>query len=122
VSDAAAIDAYIAAAPETHRAVLTRVRTTIRDACPEAAEVISYGMPAFKLHGKLLLSYAAYKRHYAIYPASGRVQETLGAELTPFLTEKATIRFTDARPIPDDLLRRIVDIRVAENNEAQAGG
>ena len=119
MSDAAAIDAYIAAATEPHRVLLARVRGAVRDACPDATEAISYGMPAFKLNGKLLLSYAAHQRHCAIYPASGRVQEALGTELAPFLAEKATIRFTAARPLPDELLRRIVEVRVAEAAESQ---
>jgi uncharacterized protein YdhG (YjbR/CyaY superfamily) len=119
MSDTDAIDAYLAAAPEGNRPLVTRVRDVIREACPEATEAISYGMPAFKLNGKLLLSYAAHQRHCAIYPASGRVQEALGTELAPFLAEKATIRFTAARPLPDELLRRIVEVRVAEAAESQ---
>jgi uncharacterized protein YdhG (YjbR/CyaY superfamily) len=121
MSDAAAIDAYIAAATEPHRVLLARVRGAVRDACPDATEAISYGMPAFRLHGRLLLSYAAYLRHCAVYPASGRVQEALGPDLAPFLAEKATIRFTVDRPLPDELLRRIVAVRVAEVAASDGG-
>lgn len=110
----AAVDAYLAAQPAQSRALLERVRAIAREACPDAVEVIAYGMPALRLHGRLLLSYAGYKRHCAIYPASGAAQAALGAELAPFVTEKATIRFTPATPLPDDVLRRYVAARVRE--------
>lgn len=119
--DDPAVDAYLAALPEPHRELLARVRATVREACPEAAEVIAYAMPAFRLHGKLLLSYAGYARHCAIYPASAMVKDALGGELAPFVTEKATIRFTARKPLPDDLLRRYVAVRIRENAESTGG-
>lgn len=114
MSDLDRIDAYLAAQPGANRALLAHVRDVVRTMCPDAVEVISYGMPGFRLHGRLLISYAGYKRHCALYPASGRVREVLGDALTPYLTEKATIRFAPDAPLPDDLLRRIVEARVAE--------
>lgn len=116
-----AINAYIAGLPEPQRSMIESVRSTIHEASPDAAEVVSYRMPGFRLRGKLLLSYAAYKRHCAIYPASGRVMEALGPELRPFLAERATIRFTPEQPLPDDLLRRVVEVRREEIAEATAG-
>lgn len=116
-----AVDAYIAGLPEPQRSMMATVRRTVHEASPDAVEVVSYRMPGFRLRGKLLLSYAAYKRHCAIYPASGRVVEGLGAELRPFLAERATIRFTPAEPLPDDLLRRIVEIRRDEIGQATPG-
>jgi len=122
MDDIAAIDAHIAAQSEAHQTLLRQVRAAVKDVCPDAVEVISYAMPGFRLRGKLLLSYAGYKRHCAIYPASGMAIDALGADLAPFVTEKATIRFTAAHPLPDDVLRRYVEVRVRENAEATAAG
>ena len=115
------IDAYLAAQPERHREMLSRVRAVIREACPEATEGLYYRMPGFRLRGKLLFSYAGFKKHCAIYPASGMIQATLGAELKPYLTEKATIQFTVDHPISDDLVRRITEVRVAEGTGPKGG-
>jgi len=120
MDDLATIDAYIAALPEPHRTMLARVRALIREVTPDSQEVISYQMPGFRLRGKLLLSYAAYKGHCALYPASGTAMAALGKELAPFVTEKATIRFTAKQPLPEDLLRRYVEVRIRENAEATA--
>jgi uncharacterized protein YdhG (YjbR/CyaY superfamily) len=122
MDDITAIDAHIDAQSEAHQALLRTVRSTVKDVCPEAVEVISYAMPGFRLRGKLLLSYAGYKRHCAIYPASGVAQAELGADLAPFVTEKATIRFTAANPLPEGVLRRYVEVRVRENAEAAGEG
>ena len=67
----------------------------------------------------VLVSYAAYKKHYSLFPASGAVVEALGHELTPYLVGKGTIRFPADRPIPIDLVRRIIEVRVAENAAAE---
>ena len=109
-----AVDAYLAAQPEPQRAQLERVRAMVREVCPDAVEVISYGMPGFRLDGRLLISYAGYQRHGSLYPATEAMKAALGEELAPFLTEKATIRFTVKRPLPDALLRRIVELLAAE--------
>jgi uncharacterized protein YdhG (YjbR/CyaY superfamily) len=119
--DHPAIDAYLAGLPDPHRELLTRVRSTVLDVCPDAVEAIAYGMPAFRLQDRLLLSYAGYRRHCAIYPASGMVMETLGDELAPFVTHKATMRITPAHPLPDDVLRRYIAIRVREIEAATRG-
>jgi uncharacterized protein YdhG (YjbR/CyaY superfamily) len=121
MDDPAGVDAYLAALAEPHRELLSRVRSTVRDACPEATEAIAYGMPSFRLRGRMLLSYAAHKRHCSLYPASRVLVEALGDALAPFLAEKATIRFTVDRPLPDDLLRRIVEVRVEEGAGSEGG-
>jgi uncharacterized protein YdhG (YjbR/CyaY superfamily) len=96
--------------------VMEELRSTIRGAAPEATESIAYDMPAFRSDGnQFLVSYAAYKRHYSLFPASGAVVEALGDELAPFLAGKGTIRFPASAPIPLPLVRRIVEIRAAEN-------
>jgi uncharacterized protein YdhG (YjbR/CyaY superfamily) len=94
---------------------MTAIREAIRAAAPDADEVITYKMPGFKTNGRFLVSYDAYKRHYSLFPASDPVVKQLGAEIEPFLAGRGTIRFPADRPIPVDLVSRIVTIRVAEN-------
>ncbi|MEJ7748809.1 MAG: DUF1801 domain-containing protein [Candidatus Limnocylindrales bacterium] len=109
------VEDYLAALPEDRRATLETLRQTIRAAAPEATERISYQMPAFRSHDQFLVSYAAFKHHFSLFPSSDAVLEALGAELTPYLSGKGTIRFPADRPIPADLVTRIVKVRVAEN-------
>jgi len=88
-------------------------------AAPEAVESLAYKMPAFRSHGgQFLVSYDAYKNHYSLFPASEPVVKGLGDEIVPYLAGKGTIRFPASKPIPTDLIRRIVEIRVAENARA----
>jgi len=90
-------------------------RRTIKAAAPEATETIAYSMPAFRSHGdQFLVSFAAYKRHYSLFPASGAVVEALGEELRPFLAGKGTIRFPAGQPIPTTLVRKVVKVRLGE--------
>jgi uncharacterized protein YdhG (YjbR/CyaY superfamily) len=110
----ATVDEYMATLPNDRRTVLEELRQTIRAAAPEATETIAYSMPAFTSHGRLLVSFAAYRLHDSLFPASGAVREALGAELTPYLAGKATVRFRVGARIPADLVTRIVRVRVAE--------
>ena len=111
------VEAYLAALPDEPRAVLERLRATIRAAAPEATEGISYGMPAFKDRGRFLVSYAAFKDHCSLFPANDRVRETLGDALAPYLSGKGTLRFTVEEPIPASLVTEMVNTRLAENDE-----
>jgi uncharacterized protein YdhG (YjbR/CyaY superfamily) len=114
----ATVDEYLATLPVDRRAAVQELRRTINAAAPEATETIAYEMPALRSHGgQFLVSYAAYKNHYSLFPASGAVVEALGEELTPYLAGKGTIRFPASRPIPAALVTKIVKIRVAENAE-----
>src|SRR5216117_1995498 len=94
------VEDYLAALPEAQRAALEKLRKTIRAAAPEATEAISYQMPAFKMHGRFLVSYAAFKDHCSLFPASYAVMETLGEELKPYFSGRGTLRFTPEKPIP----------------------
>ena len=100
------IDAYLANVRPDRRAALQALRETILDAAPGAVECMSYGMPAFRVNGKVACYFAAAKDHCALYPG-GLVDEFAG-ELRGFSTSRGTIRFQPDAPIPDDLLRRIV--------------
>ena len=112
----ASVDAYIAALPAERRPGINALRRAINAAAPGATETIAYAMPALRSHGgQFLVSYAAYKRHYSLFPASELVIETLGAALTPHLSGRGTIHFAADQPIPTELVARIVEIRFAEN-------
>ena len=108
------VDGYLAGLSGEQRTVLEELRRTVRAAAPEATEVIAYDMPALRLNGRFLVSYDAYRRHVSLFPASDAVQATLGAEIEPYLAGKGTIRFPAGRPIPLDLVARVVRVRVEE--------
>ena len=111
----ASVEEYMAGIPGASRAVLETLRTTIRAAAPEAAETISYQMPAFKLDGRFLVSYAAFKRHCSLFPASEKVVEACGEELEPYLFGKGTIRFPLDEPLPVALVEKIIKVRLEEH-------
>ena len=109
------VDEYIAAQPEGSRATLELVRETIRKALPQADEMIAYGMPSYKIGGgKAVLSFGAWKNHYSLYPASGKLMEAHKKELAPYLVNKATIQFPFSEPVPVELIAAIAKFRAAE--------
>ena len=114
-----AVDHYMAALPPDQRAALERLRGQIAAAAPGAVETISYQMPTFKLDGRFLVSFAAFKNHCSLFPASGAVMEAHGKELQPYYSGKGTLRFTVDRPIPAALVKKIVKTRIAENEASR---
>ena len=108
------VDDYMAGLSDGSRAVMEKLRMTIKAAAPEATETISYRMPAFKDQGRILVYYAAFKDHYSIFPASEAVL-ALGEELKSHVTGKGTIRFDADRPLPTALVKKIVKVRLEEN-------
>ena len=112
---AASVDEFLATLPPDKRAALQELRKVIREAAPEAAELINYGVPMFRLNGKNLVSYAAAKDHCSFYVQSPAVMEAHATELTGFRTSKGTVNFTPDRPIPPELIARLVEARIAEN-------
>jgi uncharacterized protein YdhG (YjbR/CyaY superfamily) len=110
----AQIDARLAALPADQRAALQTLRQRIAAAAPAAEEAISYGMPAFRYHGRSLVSYAAFKAHCSFFPMSSALIEGHRDELAGFATAKGTLRFTPAHPLPNDLVERIVRERMAQ--------
>jgi len=109
------VDEYLAAVPDGPRAALQHLRETIRAAAPHATETISYQMPAFRDGKRLLVSYAAFKEHCSLFPMSGAVIEAIGDDLARYASGKGTLRFDPAAPMPDELVRRIVAVRLEEN-------
>lgn len=113
------VDQYIAAQPQPVQVTLARVRNTIRKAVPKAEELISYGMPVYKLRGRPILYFAAWKQHYSLYPATRRLCDELGSELAPYKVQKATIRFAFTDPVPDKLIARVAKLRAQEVRERE---
>ena len=108
------VDEYLARVPPRFRAALQRLRKIIQAAAPDAVQIISYQMPAYRQNG-MLVYYAAFKDHCSLFVGSARVRRQFSAELKPFVGGKGTVRFTPDRPLPADLVRRIVKARVSEN-------
>jgi uncharacterized protein YdhG (YjbR/CyaY superfamily) len=113
------VEDYLAALPEDRRAAVQELRRAIQAAAPEATETIAYQMPAFRTDGRFLVSYAAYKAHYSLFPASGAVVEALGEEVKPYLSGKGTLRFPADQPMPVATVTKIVKIRLAETAAGQ---
>ena len=112
-STPASIDEYIAASSPAVRPILKEIRRTISTAAPEAAELISYRMPAFRLHG-ILVYFAAFKNHIGLFPpVSGDAR--LEKALAPYAGPKGNLKFPLDRPIPYALIKRVVLLRVRQN-------
>ena len=109
------IDEYIASFPKDIQVILEKLRTTIRKAAPDAAEIISYQIPTFTLKGNLV-HFAAYKKHIGFYPTPTGI-EVFKKELSAYEGAKGSVRFPLDKPIPFNLISKIVRFRVKENLE-----
>jgi len=107
------IDEYISMFPDNIQELLKEIRATIKEAAPEAEEIISYQMPAYKFHG-MLIYFAAFKNHIGLYPRVSGI-ETFKEELSVYKGAKGSVQFPLNKPLPLDLISRIVKFRVAEN-------
>jgi uncharacterized protein YdhG (YjbR/CyaY superfamily) len=108
------VEAYIASQPNALRVALTHVRVAIRNGVPEAEELISYDMPAYKFRGEALLQFAGWKRHYSLYLATKRIVAAFADELEPYDVKKGTIGFPLSEPVPEKLIGRIAEFRANE--------
>lgn len=104
---------YIAGFPPEVQVILERIRQTIRDAAPDAAEAIKYQMPTFTLHGNLV-HFAAFKHHIGFYPVPSGIEQ-FRTELSVYEGSKGAVRFPLDKPVPYDLIDKIVRFRVQEN-------
>jgi uncharacterized protein YdhG (YjbR/CyaY superfamily) len=109
------VDDYISGFPGSTRELLNQIRDTIKNAAPEAEELISYRMPAFRFHG-MLVWFAGYKNHIGFYPASTGIK-AFDTELSGYKRAKGSVQFPLDKPLPLELIAKIVRFRVSENLE-----
>jgi len=108
------VDEYIGAQPQAVQRVLKQVRSVVRKSLPGAEEVISYNIPAYKLHGERVLFFAGFKQHYSIYPATKRLIEAFKDEPGPHAFKSSTIRFPLTEPVPVKFIERVAKFRAKE--------
>ena len=109
---AAEIDEYLLAVDEPKRTTLQALRRTILEIVPEAEEVISYRVPAFRVQGKVVAGFAAFKDHLSYLPFSGSVLEQLGDELRGYTMTKSALHFPVDRPPPKSLVKKLIAVRL----------
>ena len=108
------IDDYISSQPDAIRPSLEHLRRIIKEVAPEAEELISYQMPAFRYHG-MLVGFAAAKNHFGLYPWNGHTVEEFKEDLKGYSVTKGAIHFPIDKPIPEALVKKIVKARMQEN-------
>jgi uncharacterized protein YdhG (YjbR/CyaY superfamily) len=113
------IDEFLARLSNEKREALEKLRRAIKSAAPKAEECVSYGVPAFRLDGKLLVAFGATTNHCSFYPGAHPIKAHKD-ELKPYDTSKGTIRFPPDRPLPATLVRKLVKTRIAEYGAKQA--
>jgi uncharacterized protein YdhG (YjbR/CyaY superfamily) len=108
------IDAYLARLDEPKRSTLAALRRTILEIVPEAEEGIAYGMPAFRVHGKVVAGFAAFTRHLSYLPHSGSVLPELSSELAGHVTTTGSLHFPVDTPLPRSLVERLIAVRLGQ--------
>ena len=109
------IDEYIEKAPKETQSRLKELRAFIKNLAPDATETISYQIPTYKLNGKYLVYFAGWKSHIALYPTTSSME--VSEEISKYRTGKGTFQFPNDQPLPMDIIRKIVQIRIQENLE-----
>jgi uncharacterized protein YdhG (YjbR/CyaY superfamily) len=107
------IDEYLAGVKPDQRTALEKLRGTIRAVAPEAEECISYGIPAFRLNGRLLVGFGAWANHCSFYPMSSMTLKKFQRDVQDFQTSKGTLRFSPDKPLPVALVKKLVQARMA---------
>lgn len=108
------VDAYLAALDQPKRDTLERLRRTILQVVPEAEQCIAYGAPAFKVGGKAVAGFAAFKHHLSYLPHSSTVLSALEGELAGYTTSKGALQFPVDSPLPETLVRNLIETRQRE--------
>ena len=108
------IDDYITQIEEPKRSTLLALRETIVSLLPEAEQCIAYGMPAFRVNGKVIAGFAAFKNHLAYLPHSGSVFSELRDELAGYETTSGSLHFPIDRPLPEPLVKKLIEVRLRQ--------
>jgi uncharacterized protein YdhG (YjbR/CyaY superfamily) len=111
---ASEIDLYLSQLEEPKRTTLQHVRQAILRVVPDAEECNSYGLPAFRVQGKVVAGFAAFKNHLSYLPHSGSVLDELGDELAGYTMTKGSLHFPVDRPLPDRLVERLITVRLRQ--------
>lgn len=114
------IDEYLAKVAEPGRTTLQELRERIVSIIPKAEQGISYQVPAFRLHGKVVAGFAAFKNHLGYLPFSGAVFPQLRDELTGYVTTSGSLHFPLDKPLPKRLVKKLIDVRVKQVFQQQA--
>jgi len=121
MTTATSVESYLAGVePESFREALLSLREVLRSELPNADEVISYGIPTFKVAGKNVIHYAAFKRHLTLFP--GDVVAEFADRLGGFKTSKGGIQFTPENPLPEELVREITQYALARSQAQKERG
>ena len=110
------IDEYIAPFPDEVKTILEEIRALVHELAPEATEALSYGIPTFKINGKILVHFAGFKKHIGFYPTPTGI-ERFAEELSAYEGGKGSVKFPLNQPVPYDLIQKIVIFRVNELTE-----
>lgn len=108
------VDDYLAALPEEQQAALQRLRETILSIIPDADEVMSYGMPGYRVDGEVVAGYAAFRHHLSYFPHSGSVLAELKDDVAGYEQTKSSLHFSPAKPLPKSLVRKLIRARRAQ--------
>jgi uncharacterized protein YdhG (YjbR/CyaY superfamily) len=108
------VDGYLASIEEPKRSTLETLRRSILEVVPEAEQCISYGAPAFKVQARTVAGFAAYANHLSYLPHSGSVLDELGGDVAGYTTTKGSLHFAVDQPLPDALVRRLVETRLRQ--------
>ncbi len=114
------VDQYLKTVPEPHRSTLKKLRQTILKIEPKAKEVISYGMPAYKIDEGIICGFLSAKNHCSYYPFSGSVLKELVKETSKYDQSKGTLRFEIDKPLPETLVRKLIRVRKKQLIEKNA--
>ncbi|HLW45343.1 MAG TPA: DUF1801 domain-containing protein [Acidimicrobiales bacterium] len=115
------IDRYLSEIDEPKRSTLEQLRASILRALPGAEQCISYGMPAFRVSGKVVAGFAAFTHHLTYVPHSGSVLDQLGEDLAGYSKTKGALRFAVDEPLPDELVEKLIAVRLRQLSEGGRG-
>jgi uncharacterized protein YdhG (YjbR/CyaY superfamily) len=114
------IDAYLAGLDQPKRSTLETLRKTIREVTPDAEEGMAYGMPAFRMHGRVIAGFAAFTNHLSYLPRSGSVLSEPGGDLAGYASTTGSLHFPVDTPLPKPLVERLIEVRLRQVRAARA--